>query len=69
MEGFVKNITTEWQYAMKRSVRPGGEIPLKELFEQYGKKHNITPNEDFIESKIRYENGKPDVVYRKIENG
>jgi hypothetical protein len=49
MRGFVKNISTEWQYAMKRSVRPGGEIPLKELFEQYGKKYNIKPNNDFVE--------------------
>ena len=49
MKGFVKNISTEWQYAMKRSVRPGGEIPLKELFEQYGKKYNIKPNNDFVE--------------------
>jgi len=49
MRGFVKNISTEWQYAMKRSVRPGGEIPLRELFEQYGKKYNIKPNNDFVE--------------------
>lgn len=49
MEGFVKNVSTSWQYAMKRSVRPGGEIPLKELYEQYGKKYNIKPNSDFVE--------------------
>ncbi len=49
MQGYVKNITSEWAYAMKRSVRPGGEIPLKELFEQYGKKHGMSPNDQFID--------------------
>ena len=49
MEGYVKNISTEWAYAMKRSVRPGGEIPLTELFEQYGKKYDMEPNDDFID--------------------
>ncbi len=49
MKGSVKNISNSWQYAMKRSIRPGGEIPLKDLFEQYGKKHNIKPNNDFVE--------------------
>lgn len=49
MEGFVKNISTEWAYAMKRSVRPGGEIPLNELFEQYGTKYDMEPGDEFIE--------------------
>ena len=49
MEGFVKNVTSEWSYAMKRSVKPGGEIPLKELFEQYGKKHDMKPDEEFVD--------------------
>ena len=48
MNGYVKNITSEWAYAMKRSVRPGGEILLKELFEQYGKKHGMSFNKQFI---------------------
>ncbi len=66
MKGFVKNISSEWQYAMKRSVRPGGEIPLKELFEQYGKKHSIKPNDAFVEwlydIKLRNKN-KWKIVY------
>ena len=48
MNGYVKNISSEWSYAMKRSVRPGGEIPLDELYEQYGKKYDMEPDEDFI---------------------
>lgn len=48
MNGYVKNISPEWSYAMKRSIRPGGEIPLDELYEQYGKKYEIQPNDDFI---------------------
>jgi hypothetical protein len=49
MKGYVKNISREWAYAMKRSVRPGGEIPLTELFEQYGKKYDMKPGDSFIE--------------------
>lgn len=49
MEGYVKNISREWVYAMKRSVRPGGEIPLSELFEQYGKKYDMEPGDSFID--------------------
>ncbi len=37
MKGFVKNVTAKWMYAMKRSIQPGGEIKLEELYEQYGK--------------------------------
>lgn len=49
MKGYVKNISREWAYAMKRSVRPGGEIPLTELFEQYGKKYDMEPDDSFID--------------------
>lgn len=48
MNGYVKNITHEWAYAMKRAVKPGGEIPLDELYEQYGRKYNIGPDEAFV---------------------
>lgn len=48
MEGYVKNISAEWAYAMKRSIRPGGEIPLGELFEQYGKKYDMEPDDGFV---------------------
>lgn len=49
MKGFVRNISNEWAYAMKRTIKPGGEVPLVELYEQYGVKHNIAPNEDFVD--------------------
>jgi len=49
MKGYVKNISSGWAYAMKRSVRPGGEIPLTELFEQYGKKYDMAPGKEFID--------------------
>ena len=49
MEGYVKNVSKDWAYAMKRAVRPGGEIPLGELFDQYGKKYDMLPDEGFIE--------------------
>jgi len=48
MEGCVKNISSEWSYIMKRSVRPGGEIPLDELYEQYGKRYDLSPDEEFV---------------------
>lgn len=48
MEGFVKNVSPKWMYAMKRSIQPGGEIKLKELYEQYGKKHNMRFDDEFI---------------------
>lgn len=49
MKGYVKNISSGWAYAMKRSVRPGGEVPLTELFEQYGKKYEMDPGKEFID--------------------
>ena len=48
MNGFVKNITHEWAYAMKRAVKPGGEIPLDELYEQYGRKYDMLPDDKFV---------------------
>lgn len=49
MEGYVKNISRDWAYIMKRTVRPGGEIPVSELYEQYGEKHGIQPGDAFID--------------------
>lgn len=49
MEGFVKNKSADWAYAMKRSIRPGGEVPLSELYAQYGEKHGIESGEPFID--------------------
>jgi hypothetical protein len=48
MEGYVKNASSEWAYAMKRAVRPGGKIPVDELYEQYGKKYDMKPGEEFL---------------------
>lgn len=49
MKGAVINKSTMWLHAMKRAVAPGGKIPLDELYDQYGKKHDIKKGKDFIE--------------------
>ncbi len=49
MKGSVINRSTMWLHAMKRAVAPGGQIPLDELYDQYGKKHEIKKGNDFIE--------------------
>jgi hypothetical protein len=45
---------------MKRSVAPGQKIPLSELYEQYGKRHNIKKGREFVkwlqEVKLRDSN-------------
>jgi hypothetical protein len=45
---------------MKRAVGPGQTIPLDELYEQYGKKHDIKKGKEFIswlqEVKLRDQN-------------
>lgn len=49
MNGYVKNKSRTWRHAMKRSVGPGQEIPLDELFEQYGSKHDLEEGGPFVE--------------------
>lgn len=49
MNGYVMNITKTWMNAMKRAVGPGAKIPLDELYEQYGKKHNLAEGVEFVE--------------------
>ena len=49
MKGFLKNKSNDWVYALKRSIRPGGEVPLEELYEQYGVKHSIEPGKPFVD--------------------
>lgn len=49
MNGYVMNISTVWMHVMKRSVAPGNQIPLDELYIQYGKKHDIKEGNDFVE--------------------
>lgn len=60
MKGYVKNMTHLWCHAMKRAVGPGQTIPLNELYEQYGKKHNIKKGKEFVswlqEVKLRDQN-------------
>jgi hypothetical protein len=48
MNGYVINTSKNWMHAMKRSVGPGAKVPLSELFEQYGIKHNLSSGEEFI---------------------
>jgi len=66
MNGYVKNISRDWSYIMKRTVRPGGEIPVDELYEQYGEKHGIAEGDAFVDwlanVKLR-NNGKFKLVF------
>lgn len=48
LEGYVKNMTHLWAHTMKRAVGPGAKIPLQEIYDQYGKKHNLKPDKDFV---------------------
>lgn len=48
MEGYIKSLSAGWKHIFKRSIRPGGKIPLEELYETYGKKYNLSPNEEFV---------------------
>ena len=47
MEGYIKSKKTSWVHIFKMSIRPGGEVPLQELYDMYGKKHNIE-EKDFV---------------------
>ena len=49
MNGYVMNMSPTWMHVMKRSVGPGEKIPLSELYEQYGKKHDIEEGDAFVE--------------------
>ncbi len=49
MKGYVINSSNSWMHAMKRSVGPGAKVPLSELFEQYGIKHNLSDGKEFID--------------------
>lgn len=48
MNGYVLNTSNIWAHAMKRSVAPGTKIPLDELYEQYGVKHDLPEGQDFV---------------------
>lgn len=49
MNGYIKNKSVYWRHAMKRSIGPGHEIPLDELFDQYGVKHEIKEGKPFVD--------------------
>ncbi|MFA6887277.1 MAG: hypothetical protein WCQ65_09945 [Fermentimonas sp.] len=48
MNGYVENRTPVWVHAMKRSIGPGAKIPLNDLYNQYGIKHDLEKGEEFI---------------------
>jgi hypothetical protein len=48
MEGYIKSLSTSWKHVFKRAIRPGGKIPLVELYESYGTKHNLEDGPAFI---------------------
>jgi hypothetical protein len=49
MNGYVLNASNIWTHAMKRSVAPGSKIPLDELYEQYGVKHDLKEGDEFVQ--------------------
>jgi len=49
MNGYVVNTASMWMHAMKRAVGPGAKIPLDELYDQYGKKHELKRGKEFVE--------------------
>lgn len=48
MDGYIKNVSSGWAHAFKRAVRPGAEIPLDELYTQYGEKYDLEKGAEFI---------------------
>jgi hypothetical protein len=49
MNGYVRNKSSVWRHAMKRTVGPNAKIKLDELYEQYGKKHDLQEGVPFVE--------------------
>ncbi|RLI61096.1 MAG: hypothetical protein DRO67_08375 [Candidatus Asgardarchaeum californiense] len=48
MQGYIQNKTHIWAHAMKRSIGPNAKVTLKELYEQYGTKHNLKKGTEFV---------------------
>ena len=48
MDGYIKNKTSMWTHALKRNIGPGQKVSLDELYEQYGKKHDIEEGPLFV---------------------
>lgn len=49
MNGYVKNISRFPMYALKRHFLAGTRVPLEDLYTQYGEKHGLKPNEEFVD--------------------
>lgn len=49
INGYVKNMTHLWTHVMKRNVGPGAQIPIQELYEQYGARHGLEEGTEFIQ--------------------
>jgi hypothetical protein len=47
MKGYVQNMSQQWAHAMKRTIGPGAKVPLEELYDQYGKKHDLRKGTQF----------------------
>jgi len=48
MNGYVLNKQPVWAHVLKRKVKPGGKIPLAEIYNEYGVKHGLSEGEEFI---------------------
>lgn len=48
MQGYIKSKKPGWQHIFKMGVKPGGKVPLEDLYNMYGKKYNIQ-EEDFVD--------------------
>lgn len=49
MNGYLINKGPMWVHAMKRAIGPGAKVPLSELYDQYGPKHDIKKGKEFVE--------------------
>lgn len=47
-KGYLKNKYHLGGHIMKRYVAPNGQVPLEELYKQYGPKHGLPRDESFI---------------------
>lgn len=72
MKGYVKNKTSLWRHAMKRNIGPGQQVPLIELYKQYGEKYEIPEGSPFVEWLINVklkDRSIWDVVYEEPVSG
>ena len=78
MDGYVKNMSHLWAHTMKRSVGPGATIPLDDLYDQYGKRHDLKKGKEFLqwlqEVKLRDRNKwqifkEDNTIYEEVSSG